>query len=298
MRKSTKVWLIIAASLLLIGAGIFTAMLQRSNWDLATLSTIEYTSNTYTSLDQIQDISIDTETADIRFLYAESDCIKIVCYEMEKAQHLVSFNGGKLVIEQDDRRLWYDHIGINFDTPKITIYLPKNEYGSLAINITTGDISIPSDFTFESITIEGTTCDASLSASTTGTLTVKTTTGDVNIANAEFGSVALLATTGDMALTNVKSEIIYTSGSTGDISLTNVIAEKKLNITRTTGDVKFKDSDADSIYIQVDTGDITGNLLTGKIFAVETSTGKVSVPENTPGGTCVITTTTGNINIT
>ena len=298
MHKSTKIWLIIAAALILVGAALFTAMLAKSNWDFSNLSTAEFQTETYTSQSPITNISIDSATADITFCLSETDSTKVVCYEMEKAPHNVYFEDGDLVIEEDDQRKWYDHIGIIFATPKITVYLPMNEYGTLNIDLTTGDVSIPSDFTFQSITIEGTTCDVELSANTTETLTVKTTTGDVNISNAEFGTVALLATTGDMTLTNVKSEIIYTSGSTGDISLENVIVEKNLNITRTTGDVKLRDSDADSICIQLSTGDVTGNLLTGKIFSVKTNTGKISVPENSHGGTCVITTSTGDIILT
>ncbi|MBQ2892748.1 MAG: DUF4097 family beta strand repeat protein [Oscillospiraceae bacterium] len=292
-----KTWLIIAAVIILVGAALFTAMLAKSNWDFANLSTAEFQTETYTSQSPITNISIDSTTADITFCLSETDSVKVVCYEMEKAPHNVRFDEGNLTIEEDDQRKWYDHIGINFSTPKITVYLPKSECGTLEIDLTTGDVSIPSDFTFESITVKGTTCDATVNASVIDSLTVKTTTGDVNISNAEFGTVSLLATTGDMTLTNVKSKIIYTSGSTGDICLENVIVEKNLNITRTTGDVRFKDSDAGSILIQLTTGDVTGNLLTGKIFSVKTGTGKISIPENTPGSTCVITTGTGDIRI-
>ncbi|MBQ8768214.1 MAG: DUF4097 family beta strand repeat protein [Oscillospiraceae bacterium] len=315
MRKITKIWLIIAVALIVIGGVIFAAILSQSNWDFTTLSTVNYQTKTYTSLEQFNDIAIETETADITFLFSENDSTKVVCYEMEKVPHSVSFDGGKLTIRDTDQRQWFDHIGISFVAPKITIYLPKSEYGALNISTTTGGIFIPQDFQFESIHISGTTGDIDSSATVSGAFTVKLTTGNISVKNAIIGSLDLTTTTGRTTLSdvtcsgdirtnvstgkvnlaNIRCINFSTDGSTGDISLENVIADKQMIINRSTGDVKIKDSDANSLNIQLDTGNVTGNLLTGKIFTVESDTGKIRVPENSPGGICVITTSTGDI---
>ncbi len=317
MRKSTKIWLILAASIILIGAGIFTAMLAKCNWDFGRMSTLEYKTNTYTSFEQFQNISIETETADITFIFTEINCSRVVCYEMEKAPHSVIFDGEKLVIKQIDHRLWYDYLGINFDMPKIKVYLPKTEYGALDIITTTGDVSIPANFKFESVNIAGTTGDIKCRANISGALKVKMTTGDMTLENASIGSLDFAASTGKtvindvtsygdmrinvssgkMDLTNIKCNSFSTNGTTGDISMDNFVAGNLLMINRTTGDVRLRDSDARFIHIQLNTGDVIGNLLTGKNFTAKSSTGKISVPENTTGGTCIITTSTGNIKI-
>ena len=317
MRKSTTVWLVTAIVLILIGAGLFTAVLWENNWDFGRLNTMNFKTETYTSFESFADISIDTTTADITFLAADGDCTKVVCYEMEKVPHSVQFSGGKLIIEDTDQRKWYEHIGINFSSPKITVYLPKSEYGDLHIETTTGDISIPAVFRFENIGIDGTTGDIECSASVTGTFAAKLTTGDITVERANIGSLDLTSTMGDITVSNVTcmndihakvstgklnlSKVncsnLSTDGTTGDISLNYVLADKQLSISRTTGDVKFRDCDASDIHIRIDTGDVTGHLLSGKTFTAESGTGTVSVPGNSAGGTCVITASTGDIRI-
>lgn len=64
-----------------------------------------------------------------------------------------------------------------------------------------------------------------------------------------------------------------------------------------TGEVNFEKSDATSIVVRTDTGDVTGTLLSEKVFLTETETGNTDVPKTTAGGTCEITTSTGDIEI-
>ena len=85
--------------------------------------------------------------------------------------------------------------------------------------------------------------------------------------------------------------------STGDVTLTSVVAGS-FDILTDTGDVKLNLSDAETINIETDTGRVEGSLLSEKIFKCESSTGSVKVPDTHSGGTCKITTSTGNIHIT
>lgn len=298
MSTATKIWLIIAIILIIGGSTVFVAVMSANNWNFRMLSTTNYTTNTYTSAADFQDISIETSTAKITFIPSDDSSARVVCHEMVKVPHTVTFDDGKLVIKEDDQRLWYDHIGLNFDSPNIKVYLPRNVYGELNIDSTTGDIVLPADFQFESIRIHTTTGDIQSSANVSGDITVKVTTGDVALTDVTCqNDLSIKVSTGDVALRNVKCNNFSTDGTTGDITMDNFIAVNLLSISRTTGDVTFKDSDAATINIRVSTGSITGNLLTGKIFTVETTTGSIRVPENSPGGTCNITATTGSIKI-
>ena len=47
MGKSAKIWLIIAASLIVAGAIIFTGEMLVLKWDFTKLSTVKYETNTY-----------------------------------------------------------------------------------------------------------------------------------------------------------------------------------------------------------------------------------------------------------
>ena len=72
---------------------------------------------------------------------------------------------GTLVIEKVDTRKWYDYIGINFGTTKITVYLPEGEYEALFIESHTGDIEIPDGFGFGDMNVTLSTGDVTSSAS-------------------------------------------------------------------------------------------------------------------------------------
>lgn len=231
--------------------------------------------------------------------------------------HSVSVKDGTLEIKNIDTRKWYEYIGFNFDTPKITVYIPEGEYGKLSVKASTGDVEIPEVFKFKSVDISVSTDDVKNYAFALEDVKIKTTTGNICIEDASIGLLDLTVSTGkvtvsgvtcegDIAvgvstgktyLSNICCKNFTSSGSTGDISLNNVIATEKLSINRSTGDVKFDSSDAAEIYIETDTGDVTGSLLTDKVFITQTGTGKINVPKTVNGGRCEITTSTGDIKI-
>ena len=278
MSKATKIWLTVAASLVLLGIIIFTAIMTVNHWDFIKLSTEEFETRTYEFNEDFNSILISTDTAEIVFLPSENDKCRVVCYEPDSGRHDVTVKDGKLSITWMVRKKWYEHIGITVGSPKITVYLPHNEYVSLSIKESTGDVSILNNFKFDSIDIA-------------------VSTGDINIENLTAGSIGIKVSTGDTFLTNVTCESLASTGSTGDITMSGVIASGKFSIERSTGDVKFDKCDASEIYVKTDTGDVGGSLLSEKIFFPESDTGKIDVPKTTSGGKCEITTDTGDIKI-
>ena len=122
MRTRTKVWLIIAASLVLIGSIVFGGVMSVLKWDFTKLSTVKYENNDYKIHDDYQHISIITDTADIVFVPCESPTTSVSCYEQKNNMHSVSVKDGTLEIEIVDTRKWYEYIGINFGTPKRTVF--------------------------------------------------------------------------------------------------------------------------------------------------------------------------------
>ena len=279
MSKATKIWLIIAASLVLLGIIIFTVVMTVLKWDFRKLSTVKYETNTYTVTEDFNDISINTNTADIVFLPSDDGTFKIVAHEDSKEKHSVSVNNGTLTVEPVSTKKWYDYISIGIGAPKLTVYLPENEYGALKIKLSTGNLEIAKNYKFESIDIT-------------------VTTGDINLKNVSAGSIEIKVSTGDTALTDVTAGSFKSTGGTGDINLSGVTVSGKLSIERSTGDVEFNKCDAAEILVVTDTGDVEGSLLSEKIFFTKTDTGKISVPKTTSGGKCDITTDTGNIKIT
>ncbi len=261
MRTRTKVWLIIAVSLIFIGCILFTGIMKTLKWDFMKLSTVNYETNTYEIGEDFNSISINTDTADIEFVSSDDGKCTVVCHEQENAKHSVTVEEDTLTIELIEERSVYDfvgYIGLNFDTPQITVYLPKTQYDSLFIKESTGDIGV------ENITVD---------------------------------LLDLTVSTGDINLTDIECKNLISKGNTGDIFLKNVVATEKFYIERSTGDVRFDGSDAAEVFVTTDTGNVTGSLLTDKEFIAQTDTGRVEVPKTVNGGKCEIKTDTGDIKI-
>lgn len=318
MSKSMKIWLIVATSLVLVGAIIFAGVMTMLKWDFLKLDTSKFETNTHNITEKFDNISINTKTADVDFVATDGEC-KVVCYEQSKVKHSVSVENGNLKIDVDDQRKWYNYMGLNFKTPKITVYLPDSEYGMLKITNSTGDVQISQGFSFQSIDVSSSTGKVNVFASTTGTLSINLTTGDTHVEGLSAGKVEITTSTGDITvesvncvgdikvnvstgdikLTDVNCGSITSSGSsTGDISLKNVIANGTLSLKTSTGDIKLNGCDALELFMTTDTGDVEGSLLSEKVFITKTDTGDVEVPKTITGGRCEITTDTGDIEIT
>lgn len=313
-----KIWLIIAACLVAVGLLLFAAVMTWHHWDFSKLSTVKYVSNAHEVTETFHSISLTTNTADVDFVLSEDGVCRVECYEEEKSQHTVSIQDGILTIAVSDERAWYHHIGISWESPKLTVFLPQTQYEKLSVKANTGDISISKDFCFKCVDILTDTGDVTTSASAKGAIKIKTDTGKIQVENiaalslelsvstgkitANFidcreGDVTVNVSTGKAFLDSVWCRNLTSNGDTGDLSLTNVIASDRFSIKRDTGDVRFETCDATEIFVTTDTGDVSGSLCSDKIFFTKTDTGDVDVPRSMTGGKCEITTDTGDIRI-
>lgn len=319
MKKSTKIWLIVATALTVLGIIISASALALAGFDYRILSQYKCKTTTFEIDEDFDNISIKADTADITFLPSENEKTKVVIYEREDYAPSASVDGSTLKISNHGELRWYQYIStFDFSDRKITVYLPRTSYGSLTVDSTTGDVTIPKTFSFGSLNIELSTGNVKCCASIEKSLKINTSTGNITLNDLSAGSLDLTVDTGDITASNVtvensikikvstgKTELsgvtaktLSTSGSTGDVSLKNVVLSGRLFIERSTGNVKFDRSDAAEIRIITDTGDISGSLRSPKIFFVDTDTGDIDVPKTTTGGKCEITTDTGDVKIT
>ncbi len=314
MKTITKIWALIASLLIIVGVGFFAiGVCLNGGFEMN-----KYLTKTYDKLDNFSEIYINTLTADINFVKSTDKKAKVVCYEEEKAPHVVEVKGGKLSIEVQNNKKWYDYIGIGgFRSPNITVYLPNEAYGALSVKCSTGAVDINKDFAFSTIEVIGSTGDVNCYASandikihiSTGDIEVKgvnaknldlkVSTGEIEVENTTVeNDISIKFSTDDASLEKVTATNLTISGGTGDIDLNKVVLTGKMDITASTGDVHFVMCDASEIKVTVSTGNVKGSLLSSKIFMVDTDTGKKQVPKTTEGGVCEITTSTGDIIIT
>lgn len=313
-----KTWIAAAAVLVIVGAVVFTAAMTAVGWDFSKLNSAKYVTNTHAVTDDFSGIDLQVNTADVVFAVAEDGKCKVVCYEPENAKHAVSVANGTLTLRVKDERAWYEHIGFYFSAPKVTVFLPAGAYGDLLIEGHTGAVQLPKDFSFDSIAISESTGNITCHASAAGDVKIETSTGDVllesisaenliiststgNISVSDVqcrGNGTFRASTGNIRVTNMVCVNMLSTGSTGNIVLKNTVASQTITVSRSTGDVNFQDCDAGQLFVETDTGNVSGSLLTDKVFVTHSDTGSVRVPRTTTGGTCEITTDTGNIKIT
>lgn len=318
MKTKTKIWLLAAAALFLLGAILFGGVMMALGWRFDRLSTTKYETNIHNIDDAFTNIRIETDTASVRFLPAVDGAARVECYEEEKITHTVSVTDGTLRVKANDTRAWYEHIGIGFNTPKITLYLPQKTYDTLHVSVSTGSIDIPQDFAFAWVNARTSTGSVALRAHEAGEVTVKTTTGAITVENVHCSSLSLSVSTGSVTVKNVSAtgtanvhvttgsttlvdltcRSLYSDGSTGKLTLENTFARDKIKIKRSTGDVLFGGCDATEIYVRTTTGSVRGSLASPKDFDAHSDTGRVRVPDTTTGGRCEIKADTGDIHIT
>lgn len=312
-----KVMIIVAIALVILGAVVCVAAAASMRFDFKKMDNGSYETNTYTVNEKFSSISVDVTTEKLYFKPSDDGKCKVVCLEEENLKHEVSVSGGTLIIKEKDERKWNDHFGFYTRTPEITVYLPERVYDELLIKTGTGDIEIPADFSFESISIEGDTADVECFASVKDLLKIHVSTGDITIRDISAGELDLKASTGKIIaesaicaenvsirvstgrveLKDLSCANLASTGSTGKVILKNVIVKDDLSITRDTGDIEFDRCDAATITVKTTTGDVKGTFLSDKTIFAETDTGKVKVPKSVSGGRCEITTDTGDIEI-
>jgi len=318
MNGKAKVWLIVAILLILIGCILFSGVMMNMKWDFSKLSTTHYETNQYAITDSFTHIRITTGTADMVFVPSTDGTVSVECYEQTNIRHSVAVEDGTLSVELRDTRKWYEYIGLDFGSPKITMYLPGGAYGALTVKGSTGDVDIPRDFTFAGVDIAVSTGDVTNRASAEESIHIHATTGDIDVADVSAaaldlsvstgritvsavtceGDMSVRVSTGKSELTDVRCQNLVSSGNTGNLSLKNVVAAETISVVRTTGDITFDGCDATALSITTDTGDVKGSLLADKIFITKTDTGRVNVPATAVGGKCEITTDTGDITVT
>lgn len=315
MKMATKIWLIIAFFLVAVGFLMFGVVMKKYNWDFSKLLYEKYETNAYEIGEEFSNISINTDTADIEFKPSDNEKCRVECYEEKKAKHSVLTHQDTLHINLINKKSWYDYIGINIDSSKITVYLPKANYTALSIKENTGDILIPEDFKFENIQISEDTGDVTSYASVSKGIKIESDTGDIKVegisaevidfssdtgdidinSTTSKGKINIETDTGEINLSSVSCRDFIAKSDTGSILLKNVVATGRLSAESDTGDVKFDGSDGAEIFVKTDTGDVTGTLLSQKVFITESDTGRIRVPKSITGGRCEITTQTGDI---
>lgn len=308
---------IVAAVLIATGIAMVAGAFAASGFDYLTLDFAEYETNTYVMGEDVTRIEFSSGEANLILRPAEDGVCSVVCHEPKSVRHSVYAKDGTLHINAEDRRSSLDLQLFSLKTPTVTVYLPSSAYEALTVEGGTGDVSVPDVFSFSEISVAISTGEITCGAPACDRISLRTGTGYICLSHVAAGSIDLTSSTGriyveavncagalsirtgtgKVELIDVVCKDLHTTGSTGKLMLQDTVASDSFYIERGTGSVRFIRCDAGQITVKTSTGKVTGTLLSGKVFTTKTSTGKVSVPDSTAGGSCTITTSTGNISL-
>ena len=220
MSGRTKIWLVIAVVLVLAGGILFGGALLTLGWNFTNFSTENYETNEYEIQEEYKDISITTDTADIVFAPSEDEKTLVVCSEQQNIKHTVVVEDGILIIKSVDTRKWYEHIGINFGTSKITVYIPQKEYDTISVETSTGDVLLKQVLA-------------------AGRFFIETDTGDVEFDSSDATEIFVETDTGDVTGTLLSEKIFFAETDTGRIEVPKTTSGGKCEIITDTGDIKL-----------------------------------------------------------
>lgn len=239
MSRKTKVWLVIAASLVIAGCVIFSNVMMQLGWDFTKLSTTQYETNEYQISDFFENMSIVTSTADIEFIPSDNQKSVVVCYEDEKEKHTVTVKDNTLLIEQAEDKRWYEYVGVNFNSPEILVYIPQREYDTLSIKNSTGKITL-NDLRCKNLTLNGSTGNVLLNnVISSEKISVKISTGNVNLQNCDATEIFIQTDTGNVKGNLLSEKVFMAQTDTGRISVPKTQSGGKCEITTDTGNIKI-----------------------------------------------------------
>ena len=279
--KKVIISIIVAIILIAAGGAICGMAYVQMDGSFAAMSFADMELDEIEVTEEFKDIEAAVNIGNVTIRRSdEADCY-VERYQDKKAPFEVSVENGKLLITQKERKNvpWYEYLSLLADIPRVVVFLPKEEYGDIALKTDTGKIAAVGELSSDSMSLTSETGDISISdMACKRQLSANTDTGEIKIS--------------DTTCSDLKMQ-----GETSSMQLRDVVSAGTFDIVTETGSIKFDDCDASQITAQVETGSITGTLRSSKRFEAKVETGSVHVPKDTYGGLCKLKTETGEIRI-
>lgn len=319
MRKSVKVILIVASSLVGIGVLCLCMSIALGGFNLIfkPSGSLNYSVMTAT-FDEVEVLEIDDMSNDVRIIASENDEVKVTYSMSENFGYYLKQIDNTLIIEYDDFREWYEFIGIfSLRDYDLTVELPEKALDKLTVKTVSGDIeakeimaketalsstsgSIKAGGNVGELSVSSVSGDISLNTNTVAENAVLSTTGgDINLKGVSAKDTKISTTSGDIdakALSLASAEVDTMSG---EVEFNNVTCTYDMKIETTSGDMELEAVDADNYDLSSTSGEIDAKILTAKIYNVRTTSGSIDVPQTVmlDGGIFTAETTSGDIEV-
>lgn len=319
MRKSVKVILIVASSLVGIGILCLCMSIALGGFNLIfkPSSSLNYSVMTAT-FDEVEVLEIDDMSNDVRIVTSENDEVKVTYAMSENFGYYLKQIDNTLIIEYDDFREWYEFIGIfSLRDYDLIVELPEKALDKLTVKTVSGDIeakeimsketalsstsgSVKAGGNVGGLSVSSVSGDIWLNANTVAEkVALSTTSGDINLSGVFATDVAIGTTSGDINAKALSLSSAEVDTMSGDVEFENVSCDYDMKIETTSGDMELEFVDADNYYLSSTSGEIDAKILTAKVYNVKSISGSIDVPQTVmlDGGYFNAETTSGDIEI-
>ena len=228
-------------------AGLIAMTLMSAGCKIREDQGTEYTKKTFDTAESFDSLNIKEIEGDVRFGLSSDKETHITYYDCKYYDHNVEVSNNELKYTANQKKDVANFLGrlIDFTTKDIEteILLPENEFKKLDLSVTTGDVTLDNNFTFDEGNIELTTGNLDCDATFNNSLVIDCVTGNINVDSNK-----------STELENIRIKTV-----TGSINV-NGFNSKKIKLDATTGSIKFSELTADKIDIDVTTGKINGKI--------------------------------------
>jgi DUF4097 and DUF4098 domain-containing protein YvlB len=250
MKRSTRVYLILAAVLLVLGL-----VLGAVGYVLGAVDDIRAGTNADAqqtafsrSPDSLQEIQLELSSDDIIILPSKDDNLHISYpsdgnYAYDTEADTVTGQNTLVFYQLPDQGAFLSHFSFHFlqNTGTITIQLPEGYSGNITCSVTSGHISAEGvslgkvQFSTSSGDVELTDCRVS------GSLTCETTSGDVELENLQLhGATVLETVSGEIELEDCDlPDTLSLSSTSGEIDLDSTAVSGDLTADSISGDISL-----------------------------------------------------------
>ena len=275
INKSLKIILVLLLSIVAIGLGIFLYILINTDFkfDANFIRTFNNSSNTLIEskeCDEVNNIYINSNVADVYIEHSEDNKIKVELYSDNNKSHNISLvdNDLKIELEEDTKKTFLTK------QARIVLYVPSDYDNAFDITNKVGDIKSSG---YENATFKVSLTTGDVKVDKANILDVKAITGDIK--NNQVNKVKVDCTTGDIKLGKVNKKLELKT-ATGDVKIDNIILIEDSSINTTIGDVKINNKN--NIYVETDvkTGDVNinkNNRFANATLYIKVTTGDIKV---------------------
>ncbi len=294
MKKSTKILLLVAASLVVVGCivgGVAFALGGRFEGD-------DPRTVTHHAEGSFDKVAVYIDTPELTVCASADGTAYAVCDESAHVTYELSIADGVLALREQDLRRWYHYIGVNVGYHNVTLYLPADTYASISIKTSSGEISCTDmRLDFGDASLSASSGDIKFSSPVSGNLTAVTSSGDIEIANVTPHTLTVTASSGEIEIDHVHSAELSVHTSSGEVELRDVVADEQLSVKTSSGEINLDRCDSDEMVLSASSGNIRATLLTPKLFDADSDSGRINCPSPEVGGKCTVRTSSGDIRL-